>query len=332
MDDWGRGWEPPTYRVDADGKVIGAAAGRSPNNWGRWGDLDEIGTVNFITEERRRAAMALAGTGQVVSCAIPIAAEMPVHPSRPAVVHTHAFTGTDVLAGLVEDRANGGFFGSDDYLSFPLQSGTHWDGLTHAYYAETMYNGFWVGTVGAAGGARRCGTHLLGGLLAGRGVLLDLPRHQGVRRLLPGQAISAGELADCAAAQAVELRSGDILLVRTGEMAWFYGLDDKTEYWTGSHPGLSVTTVDWIHDQEFAAIAIDNRTFEVTPFERPYDVTYPLHSRLIRDLGLTIGELWWLEELATMCDRLGRWDFFLTAPPLPVANASGAPTTPLAFF
>jgi kynurenine formamidase len=331
VDDWGRGWKPPAYEVDAEGKVIGAVAGRGPNNWGRWGELDERGTVNFITPEVVRAATQLARTGEVVSCAIPIAEVMPVHPSRPAVVHTHAFTGTDVLAGLVEDRANGGFFGSDDYLSFPLQSGTHWDGLSHAYYADTMYNGFWVGNVGAADGARKCGTHLLGPL-AGRGVLLDLPRHQGVRRLRPGHAIPAEELSDCAAAQGVELRSGDILLVRTGEMPWFYSLEDKSEYWTGVHPGLSITTAEWIHEREFAAIAVDNRTFEVTPFEQPYELTYPLHSRLIRDLGLTIGELWWLEDLATTCDRLNRWEFFLTAPPLPVTNASGAPTTPLAFF
>jgi hypothetical protein len=77
---------------------------------------------------------------------------------------------------------------------------------------------------------------------------------------------------------------------------------------------------------------VDNRTFEVTPFEEPYEVTYPLRLRVIRDLGLTIGELWWLEDLADACARNGRWEFLLTAPPLPVAGASGAPTTPLAFL
>jgi hypothetical protein len=154
LNDWGRGWVPPSYQVDNGGKVVGATAGRTPNNWGRWGNLDEIGTVNLLTPERIRAAAGLALSGEVVGCGIPIAEEMPVHPSRPSVVHTHAITGTDVLAGLVEDRANGGFFGSDDYLSFPLQSATHRDGLTHAYYADTMYNGFWLGNVGASGGAR----------------------------------------------------------------------------------------------------------------------------------------------------------------------------------
>ncbi|HUB39955.1 MAG TPA: cyclase family protein [Streptosporangiaceae bacterium] len=332
IEDWSGAWRPPRYEVDGNDKIIGYVNDRTPNNWGRWGELDELGTINFLTPERVRTALALPRTGDVISCAIPISEIMPVHPSRPAVVHTHALTGTDIVSGLVADRANGGFFGSDDYLFFPLQSATHWDGLTHAYQDATMYNGFWVGAVGAAGGARRCSIHLLAGRLTGRGVLLDVARHQEVTRLLPGHAITADQLELCAEAEHVDLRAGDILLVRTGELRWFFDLEDKTPYWSGAHPGLSIDTVDWIHSREFAAIAIDNRTFEVTPFEHTGGVTYPLHARLICDLGLTIGELWWLEDLASACARAGRWEFLLSAPPLPVAGASGAPTTPIAYL
>jgi len=92
-------------------------------------------------------------------------------------------------------------------------------------------------------------------------------------------------------------------------LGWFYSIDDKTPYWTGNHAGLSIGTVEWIYAHEVAAIAMDNRTFEATPFEQPYDITYPLHSRLIRDLGLTIGELWWLDDLAAACARFERWEF-----------------------
>ncbi len=215
----------------------------------------------------------------------------------------------------------------------PLQSGTHWDGLSHVSYRDTMYNGFWIGTVGAAGGARRCSIHLLAGKLgAGRGVLLDLPRDQGVDRLEPGHPIMVEELEHCATGQGVDIRSGDLLLVRTGELRWFSSLSDKTRYWTGRHAGLSITTLDWIHARQVAAIAMDNRTFEVTPHERPYEVTYPLHSRVIRDLGLTIGELWCLDRLADACERHQRWEFLLTAAPIPVTGASGAPTAPIAIF
>jgi kynurenine formamidase len=169
----------------------------------------------------------------------------------------------------VPDRADGGFYGADDYVSMPLQSATHGDGLSHVFHDDTMYNGFWIGTVGATGGARRCSTNLLPDRLAGRGVLLDLPRDQGVDRLLPGHAINADQLDACAAGRRIEIRTGDILLIRTGELPWFSTLQDKTPYWTGSHPGLSISTVDWIHAHEVAAIAMDNPTFEVTPFEQP---------------------------------------------------------------
>jgi kynurenine formamidase len=330
--DWSRGWTPPDYQVDENDKVVGRGPEREPHNWGRWGALDELGTANFITPELRRAAADLVVTGEAVSCAIEINEVMPVHPSRPLVVHTHTITGTDIVAGHLPDRAEGGFLGADDHISMPLQSATHWDGLSHISHRDTMYNGFWIGTVGAFGGARRCSAHLLAGHLTGRGVLLDLPADQGIDRLRPGHPITVAELERCAERQGVEVRSGDLLLIRTGELGWFYGLDDKAPYWTGAHPGLSSTTLDWIYTRELAAIAMDNRTFEVTPFEEPYDITYPLHSRVIRDLGLTVGELWWLDDLAATCARLRRWEFLLSAPPIAVTGASGAPAAPVAFF
>ena len=332
MEDWSHQWTPPSYQVDDNDKVVGLGPERTPHNWGRWGDLDELGTANFITAERRRAATALVTTGEAVSCAIEINEVMPVHPSRPQVVHTHTLTGSDIVAGLIPDRAGGGFLGADDHISMPLQSATHWDGLSHASYRGAMYNGFWIGTVGAAGGARRCSAHLLAGQLTGRGVLLDLPADQDTARLRPGHAVTVNELERCANRQRVQIQTGDLLLIRTGELGWFYALEDKAPYWTGEHAGLSIGTVDWIHAHEIAAIAMDNRTFEVTPFEQPYDITYPLHSRLIRDLGLTIGELWWLDDLAATCARLGRWEFLLSAPPIAVTGASGAPAAPVAFF
>lgn len=96
--DWKLPWEPPSYRVDGEGKVVGAVP-REPNNWGRWGRLDRLGTVNLITDAARTKALGLARTGEVVSCSIPIDEQMPVHPARPLVVHTHALTGTDLVAG-----------------------------------------------------------------------------------------------------------------------------------------------------------------------------------------------------------------------------------------
>ena len=81
-------WTPPSYSVDPNGKVIGYVNNRTPNNWGRWGELDEYGTTNYITAEIIRNAASLIKTGQPFSLAIPLDRWGPVHPARAGgVVH-----------------------------------------------------------------------------------------------------------------------------------------------------------------------------------------------------------------------------------------------------
>lgn len=331
-DDWQDNLDRPALGVSGGGKARHPVSRRKPDNWGRWGELDERGTLNLLTADRIVVAAGLVRTGRTVSCAIPITEEMPVHPSRPGVVHTFALTGTDLAAGAVEGRADGGFMGADDHISMPLQSATHWDGLAHVAWGNAMYNGYWVGNVGAYGGARRLSTHLNAGAVVGRGLLLDVARDHDVKWLEPGYPITPDDLEACARAEGVRINAGDLLLVRTGEMTWYYSLQDKTPYWAGRHAGLSRDNVEWLHGHDVAAVGIDNRTFEVVPFEDPYEIAYPVHSRVIRDLGLTIGELWWLDDLAEACRQEERWEFLLVAPPLNVINAAGAPVAPVAVF
>jgi len=97
-----------------------------------------------------------------------------------------------------------------------------------------------------------------------------------------------------------------------------------------SHSLIDITSTDGSHHR--LVLAMDNIAVEVEPFEEPYEHVYPLHARLIRDLGLTLGEVWWLEDLADTCAELNRYEFFLSAPPLNVTNASGSPANPVAIF
>ena len=60
------------------------------------------------------------------------------------------------------------------------------------------------------------------------------------------------------------------------------------------------------------------------------DTVYPLHGILIRDLGMMLGEMFDLEELAADCADDGRWEFFFCAPPLRVAGGVGSPVSPVA--
>lgn len=326
---WTPGWTPPNFTVDANGKIVGYVNERQPNNWGRWGELDELGTVNFLTPDKVAAASSLITTGEVISCAIGLDSKGPVHPTRSGVVHLYGYTGSDFVAGTEMMNHYPHFMGTDDYIFMPLQGSTQWDGLAHFFYQDTMYNGFWVGNVESYAGARRCSIHHLKNTLVGRGVLLDLCRHMGVERVEPGYAIKGPLLDACAAAQGVEIRQGDILLVRTGHVPWYYTLEDKLEFWRVGAPGMSIETAQWFFEKEIAAIAMDNIAIEVEPFEPGWDHVYPLHSRLIRDLGLTLGEVWDLDALAASCALDGRYEFFLAAQPLNVTNASGTPLNPV---
>ncbi|WP_338465557.1 cyclase family protein [Novosphingobium sp. ZN18A2] len=328
---WAEGWSPPKFEVNANGKVIGATNSRRPNNWGRWGELDQRGTVNFITPEKVAQAASLVRSGRVVSCAIPLDATGPVHPARSNIVHLHSATGCDHAGWNSTGQTYSGLQGTDDYIMMPLQGSTQWDGLAHIGADDCFFNGFWVGVVEAAGGATRLGIQNMKDTFTSRGVLIDLPRHQGVERLEQGHAITADQIDAAADAQGVSVGTGDILVVRTGHVPWYYTLQDKSAYWSGA-PGLSMSMVEWLHEKEVAAVAMDNIAIEVEPFEEPYDCPYPVHVRLIRDLGLSLGEIWWLEDLAKACEEEGRWEFMLVAPPLNVTNASGSPVNPTAIF
>lgn len=324
------GWSPPTYEVDADDKIVGLALPPQPHNWGRWGHLDEKGTANFLTPAHVAAAAALVKTGQVFSLALPLEKGGPVHPERSDIVHLYAYSGVDCIVHGALSRKFPGFQGSDDYIFMPLQGSTQWDALAHCAFDDAIYNGFWAGRVENYGGATRGSIHRLKEAMVGRGVLLDVARFKNVNRLQPGYAISDEDLDACAAHQGVEIRSGDMLLVRTGHVAWYYELSDKREFWAHGAPGLGRSTAQWLHNNEVAAVVVDNVGVEVEPFENPHSIIYPLHVVFLRNMGLILGELWWMEDLAAACHEDGRFEFFLSAPPLNVTNASGSPLNPVA--
>jgi kynurenine formamidase len=319
----------PTPAPESDGALRGKSAPREPNNWSRWGPLDERGTANFIDPEMVARAATLITSGHVISCAVPLDfATVPVPPDRPPPIHYFAFSGVDFL---VEDEPGApvpAFHGADDYVTMALQTGTHWDGLAHAHHEDSLYNGYWIGNTSSYAGARRCSIDRICPGIVGRGVLLDLPRHAGAERLMPGHVISLQELTAAAAAQNVTVGRGDILLLRTGHLSWYYSLPDKDEFWRSGAPGIGAEVIAWLHETEVSALASDTAAVEVVPSET--GELHPLHSRLIRDLGLTIGELWWLDELAAACANDGRYAFFLSAPPLRIRGGAGSPVNPLA--
>src|SRR5262249_832312 len=130
-------------------------------------------------------------------------------------------------------------------------------------------------------------------------------------------------------AELVQVRRGDLLIVRTGHMSRYLDRNDWRHFDLDDSPGVSVHAAPWMHAKEIAAIAADNYAVEVRPSElAPF--RSPFHICAIPNMGLTLGEIFFLEELAADCAADGRYEFLLVAPPLPVTRALGTPINPSA--
>jgi kynurenine formamidase len=297
------------------------AVGRRISNWGRWGADDERGTVNFITPERLIAAGQLIRKGAVFDLGIPFDGNGP-QPGGGRInpIHLMSQTGdTQVFPG--------GFKYADDYIFMPLQGASQWDALAHVYYDDQLYNGYPARDVTVVGASRNSIDKMAKGI-AGRGVLLDITRLKGVEWMQAGEVITPADLEAAEQAQGVTVGSGDILAFRTGWRRKFLEEADAVAFMAGE-PGLGQDCAQWLHDREVAAVCSDNWAIEVLPGEDPESILQ-VHMILIRDMGMTLGEILDFEELAADCEADGVWDFFFCAPPLKVTAGVGSPINPLA--
>lgn len=294
--------------------------GRRLSNWGRWGPDDERGTMNLITPERLVAATRLVRHGRIFDLSIPLDRRGPqLGTYRTNPVHLMTMTGT-------APPLRGGLQATDDYIFMPLQAGTQWDSLAHVFYDNTLYNGYPSTTVSSEGASRNSIDKQAKGV-AGRGVLCDVARHHGVEVLSAGHAIDADQLEATVAAQEVAAGPGDILLVRTG---WRRVLSQgSAAEFQGPAPGLDLSCCEWLRSRDIAAVCADTPALEVRPLTEP-EVVLPVHMVLIRDMGMMLGEIFDLEELAADCARDGVWEFLFVASPLKVTAAVGSPINPLA--
>jgi kynurenine formamidase len=292
------------------------------NNWGRWGPDDERGTLNFVTADVVRAAAGAVRSGRSFPLAIPLSGDGPqigMIPGRINPLKTMLAI-NDPMTGNIDD-----FCTSDDTVVMGLQAGTHWDSLAHATYSNRIYNGAPIGSLSTRGAAR-CGIDKVGALVS-RGVLLDVARAKGLDRLEPGYALTAADLDAAAELGKVSVRSGDIVLVRTGQIQLLHA-GDKMGY-TVPSPGFSMQTALWLHEHEVAAVANDTIVFECFPGEYE-DLPLPVHLLHLVEMGLSQGQNWDLEALAADCAEDGQYDFLLTATPEPFVAGLGAPVAPVA--
>lgn len=294
------------------------------NNWGRWGAEDEIGTLNLITDEVVREAVATVRTGQRVALALPLqqrGVQTGLVPGRVNPLHTMVAVNWELFGP--------GFAAtSDDSVTMGLQAGTHWDGLGHVSHSGRIYNGRPAESITAHRGAKFSGIETVPHIVS-RGVLLDVARAHGVARLAGDHAVTPEDLDAAEELAGVRVRAGDVVLVRTGQMS-LYLAGDRDGYGAPS-PGLSMRCPEWFHARDVAAVATDTLPFEICPpeVENLWLVVHALH---LVEMGMLQGQNWNLEELSTRCAAEGRSEFLLSAMPEPFVGATGTPVAPVAIF
>ncbi len=298
--------------------------GKELSNWGRWGDDDEIGTMNFVTPQKRVEAAKLVKTGKVIDMGIPYDKNGPFLPDGFRQNPTHLMTFLPADTAGVPD----GMISADDMVIMGLQAATQWDSLAHVGYGGYFYNGVPAAAVNNFVGASKNSYTKANSSLVSRGVLLDIARLKGVERLEESYEITADDLSAAEEAQGVQVKSGDILLLRTG---WhqFFAAGDKVGY-NGPEPGPGYESCRWFYEREVAALATDNWAVEVYPCPVPGAII-PFHQVAIRDMGMMLGEMFDFEELSADCADDGVYEFLFTGTGIKVTGGVGSPLTPLAF-
>jgi len=306
-----------------------AEASKKLSNWGRWGADDQIGTLNFVTAQDIVGATRLVRKGNAFSLGIPLDSSGPqtgLFGRRFNPIHMMLHSGADGIALNYEPTGAASY--ADDVLMLCVQGATHWDSLGHVFYKNKMYNGYDAALANSSGIHKNGIQHTRNKML-GRGVLLDVARFKGKDVLADGYGISNAELDACAKAQGVEIRRGDFVIIRTGQMEACRKAGAWGGYAGGDGPGVKFENCYWCHEKQIAAICSDTWGVEVRPNETT-EAQQPWHWVVIPAMGLTMGEIFDLKELAEDCAADRVYEFLFTAPPLIITGGSGSPINPQA--
>ena len=295
------------------------------NNWGRWGDDDQRGTLNHLSPQATLDALALVQEGNTVSCARPVGWEAAVDVPRPPQ-HYMIGSGDVYRPGEGPDRQVAiDYFG----LVFHGHTVTHVDSLAHFFWDGKAYNGRPSSVVSVAEGATELDvTAAVGGIVT-RGVLVDAPMLRGVECVERGDGVGVDDIAAAESQCGFTVRTGDVLLLRTGQL----GLREKrgpVDSYVGGSAGPKPDILPFMHERQVAVMGSDTGN-DVQPsgYER---FTNPVHQVGIVAMGLWILDNAWLDDLAQACAERQRWDFMISILPLRLPTVTGSPVNPVAIF
>ncbi len=339
------------------------------STWGDWGEDDELGRVNLMTSDKVLDGVREVEAGVSFCLSLPLdypggtSLNQRRHP--PVVAPTEDMQGVAATFYNVRMSEMQGFgdpkyvdVWADDVVTLSLQYSTQWDSLAHVgaeFDADgdgieeaVYYNGYRAGVdlVGPRPDARGDGgphqafahhlglEHMAAHGVQGRGVLVDLARHLGHE----WQGVGREKLENIMRADGVVVEPGDVLLLHTGfatkVLEWERNPDPvkihtMCSYLDARDPSL----LEWIADSGISALVADNYAVEGL-LGKDRDSSrhsfLPIHHLCLFKLGVPLGEMWYLHELATWLRARGRSRFLLTAPPLRMPGVVGSPVTPIA--
>jgi kynurenine formamidase len=288
-------------------------------NWGRWGDDDELGTLNLVTPEVRRAAAACVVDGRAVSCARPL--DTSPGPANPYPARH-----------MVNTRTTGGMI---DHLSVYIHgfTETHIDALCHLSVLDrdVTWNGKPLDDYHMP--VEHTGTidFWRDGVVT-RGVLYDVPRFRGTEYVEPGAPVHGWELVDVATAQGVEPRAGDAVLIRSGFGPYFAHTGERPGF--GSPAGVHASCVEFLHETDAAMLVWDMQDAPLAdqglPNPKGLPMSLHVHQIVLPYMGMPILDNADFEALGAACASAGRWELQFVVAPLVLTGGTGSPVNPIA--
>jgi kynurenine formamidase len=263
------------------------------------------------------APWELLANARVFDLAQPLEAATPTSPNHPpfrmALVRRH---GDSVRAD--------GSSGANELFTMGGHTGTHIDALCHVSFGMRLHGGLDAAEASRGGRFQQLGVETIAPMLC-RGVLLDIPAAFGVDALAPAQPVAAADLERACAAEGVEIRPGDAVLVRTG---WPVGrYQDNTAYagWATGVPGPDESAARWLAERRIRVTGADTIAYEWLAAGAGH-TRLPVHTILLIEQGVHIVEVMALEKLA----REQVYEFLFLLVPLKLVGATGSPVRPLA--
>ncbi|MFZ6009500.1 MAG: cyclase family protein [Bacteroidota bacterium] len=296
-------------------------AGKSP-----WGKDDEIGTLNMMTAESRLQALDAIKAGKVYDLSVEYFVGMPGFNMMGDPTYQYWLTHTP--RGTINDNPN--WQGeqmnrkvsyTSDAISMFTHTGTHIDALNHFGLEGKIWNEFSADENLGDKGWKKAGAETIPPIVA-RGVLIDVAAYKGVAVLEKNYRITSEDLKGSLRKQGVQLKAGDVILIRTGQARLF----EEAGKYVDHYPGVSFEAIQWlVETQKIMIIGADNLGLEAFPSERK-DNWVPVHSYLLAQKGMMFMEQLFLEELSA--EKV--YEFAFIGAPLKLRGASGSPLRPLA--